>query len=337
MQVEAFAVDGPHGELRSYSYEAEPLGPEEVDVRVTHCGVCHTDVMMIDNEAGISTYPLVAGHEAVGVVEAVGDAVDTSQIAVGDRVGVGAIAGSCMRCEFCLAGQTQFCALKDDTVLRGHRGGFARSVRSSQWRHVYPIPEGLSSAEAAPLLCAGTTVFKPMITHVRPTDRVAVVGIGGLGHLAVQFLAKWGCEVTAISTSRGKEQDARELGAADFVASGEPGGLEAAAGRFDFVLSTVAVDLPWDTYFATLRPGGKLCLVGVPPSSIDVSPMSLIPMAKTLVGAIPGGITDTRRMLEFAAQHGIRAKVQTYAIDDANEALSSVRAGSARYRAVLEM
>ncbi|MTD57568.1 NAD(P)-dependent alcohol dehydrogenase [Amycolatopsis pithecellobii] len=338
MQVEAFAAMKAGGPLESYRYDSGPLGAEEVDVRVTHCGICHTDVDIIDDHHGIGRFPAVAGHEAIGVVEAVGDGVDTARIKVGDRVGVGAIAGSCMRCTTCIAGRTQFCAHRDDTVLRGVGGGFARYVRASQWRHVQPIPDAIPSAEAAPLLCAGATVFAPILRYgVRPTDQVAVVGLGGLGHLAVQFLAKWGCEVTVISRSRNKEQDAYSLGATDFVASGTPGELEAAAGRFDFVLSTVTADLPWGDYLDTLRPGGTLCFVGVPPSSITVSAMNLLPNAKTIGSGIPGGIEDTRQMLAFAGRHDIRSQVQTYSLPDLDKALDSVREGSARYRAVLEL
>lgn len=337
MKVHAYAAHEVGGPLRPYEYEAGPLGPTEVDVRVTHGGICHTDVGMIDNEWGISRYPVVAGHEAVGVVAAVGDAVDQSVLSVGQRVGVGAIAGSCFRCEWCLSGRTNLCPHKDDTVMRGDRGGFASHVRAGDWRHVHPLPDAIRSEHAAPLLCAGTTVFSPLLENqVLPTHRVAVVGVGGLGHLAIQFLARWGCAVTAISTTPAKRADAERFGATDFIASGEEGALQKAAGSFDFVMSTVSADLPWDDYVGLLRPQGRLCVVGVPERPFTVSAMSLLPAAKTLVGGIVGSAAQTRQMIDFVARHDIRPQVQTFPTADFEQALERVRKGSVRYRAVVE-
>lgn len=337
MKVNAYAAHEAGGSLRPYEYEAGPLGPNEVDVRVTHGGICHTDTDLIDNAWGFSRYPLVAGHEAVGVVVAVGDAVDQAALPVGRRVGVGAIAGSCFHCEWCVSGRTNLCPHKDDTVLRGDRGGFASHVRASDWRHVHPIPDAIRSAHAAPLLCAGTTVFAPLLENqVLPTYRVAVVGIGGLGHLAIQFLARWGCAVTAISRTPAKRADAERFGATDFIASGTPGALGEAAGSFDFVMSTVSADLPWDDYLGLLRPQGRLSVVGVPPRPFTVNQMSLLPAAKAIVGGIVGSAAQTRQMFEFAARHDIRAEVETFPVADLDQALDRVREGSARYRAVVE-
>lgn len=333
MRVHAYAADEAGGRLHPYEYEAAPLGPNEVDVRVTHCGVCHTDLGMIDDEWGFSRFPVVAGHEVVGLVEAVGSAVDRALLPVGLRVGVGGTAGSCFRCEWCLSGRQNLCPHKDDTVLRGDRGGFASHVRASDWRHVHPIPDEIPSAQAAPLLCAGTTVFPPLLEHgVRPIDRVAVVGVGGLGHLAIQFLAKWGCEVTAVSTTPAKEADARRFGATGFIS--EKGALR--ANSFDFVLSTVSADLPWDDYLAALRPQGKLCVVGVPSGPISTAALSLLPGEKAVVGGITGSPVRTRQMLEFAARHQVRAAVETVPATEVDRAIDRVRRGEARYRVVLE-
>ncbi|WP_234426491.1 alcohol dehydrogenase catalytic domain-containing protein [Streptomyces niger] len=169
---------------------------------------------MIDNSHGISRFPVVAGHEAVGVITALGDAVDRSRLTLGQRVGIGAYAGSCFACEWCITGRQHLCPAGDATVFRGDRGGFATQLRASDWRHVHPLPDVITSEQAGPLLCAGATVFSAIVRHdVRPTDRVAVVGVGGLGHLAIQFLAKWGCHVTAVSRSAEKADDARRFGA----------------------------------------------------------------------------------------------------------------------------
>lgn len=336
MIVTAYAAHAPKARLETFTYDAGPLGPDEVDVAVTHCGICHTDAGMVDDEWGVSNYPVVAGHEIVGIVVAVGSNVDPKRLQVGQRVGVGAISGSCMRCEWCEGGKQNVCADRDNTVNRGFRGGFASHVRASNWRFAYPIPDAIASEHAGPLLCAGTTVFAPLLRNgVMPTDRVAVVGIGGLGHLAVQYLSKWGCEVTAISSSRDKEAEARTLGAVHFIATRDSDELKAAAGSFNFILCTVSADLPWDEYIGALRPQAKLCIVGVPNTAIAFSPFSLLPSEKVIAGGIPGSIVETTQMLAFTARHGIKPIVETFPITRINEALDHVRRGKARYRAVL--
>ncbi|WP_367123423.1 NAD(P)-dependent alcohol dehydrogenase [Streptomyces phytohabitans] len=334
MTVRAHAVDAPAGPSRVHTYEPPPLGPLEVDVAVTHSGICQTDLGMVDDHYGLARFPVVAGHEAVGTVAAVGSAVDPERLPVGARVGVGAIAGSCFRCEWCAAGAQHLCPERDDVVLRGTGGTFASSVRASDWRHVPVIPDALASAEAAPLLCAGTTVFNAIVQHgVRPTDRVAVVGVGGLGHLALQLLAAWGCHVTAVSTSADKADDARRFGAHDFLASRD---VPRARERFDFVLDTVGADLPWDDYFGALRPRGKLCVVGVPASPFSIGPMSVLPAEKSLVSAVVGPPGVTGRLLDFAALHDVRAQVEVFPADRLDQALDHVRNGRARYRTVVE-
>ena len=336
MKVTAFAARTAKGHLEPFEYDAGPLGPDEVDVAVTHCGVCHTDVGMVDNEWGISRYPVVAGHEAVGTVAAVGANVDPGRLPLGTRVGVGAIAGTCMGCEFCLAGRQNVCPKRDDTVMRGHRGGFASHVRASDWRFAHPIPDAIASEHAGPLLCAGATVFAPLLRHgVSPVDRVAVVGIGGLGHLAVQYAAKWGCEVMAISTSRNKEQEARSFGASHFIATKGTDELKRAAGRFDFILCTVSADLPWDEYAAALRPQGKLCIVGLPEKPIAFSTFSLLPAEKLVSGGVPASLVETTQMLDFTARQGIKPVVELFPMAEADRAVEHTRQGKARFRAVL--
>ncbi|WP_236794142.1 NAD(P)-dependent alcohol dehydrogenase [Amycolatopsis sp. GM8] len=322
--------------MRLRHYEPAPLGPLEVDIEVTHCGICDTDVKLIDDAHGITRFPLVAGHEAVGLIVAIGDAVDRSALAVGQRVGIGAHAGSCFACEWCLTGRQHLCPNGDATVFRGEGGGFATRLRASDWRHVAVLPDTIASEEAGPLLCAGATVFSAIVRHeVRPTDHVAVVGIGGLGHLAIQFLAKWGCHVTAISRTADKAGDARRFGAHAHVASGD--GLDGLSGSFDFVLSTAPGALPWDAYFATLRPQGTLCVVGVPEGGVALHPLSILTGEKKLAGGLTGSPDETRQMLDFAARHGIRPATEVFQADRLDEALEHVRQGKARYRAVLQM
>ena len=210
--VNAYAALSAKGRLEPFQYEPGPLGRHEVEVKPTHCGICHSDIAMIDDEWGFSTYPVVPGHEVIGHVTAVGPQVDTVQ--VGQRVGVGWQCGSCGRCEWCGRGLESLCAQNQPTIVH-HHGGWADSVRT-QAKFATPIPDGLDSADAAPLMCAGTTVFTPMVRYgVKPWMKAAVVGIGGLGHLAVQYLAAFGCEVTAISSSHDKDEATRRLGATE--------------------------------------------------------------------------------------------------------------------------
>ena len=230
----------------------------DVDVKVSHCGICHSDVHLIDNDWGISHYPLVPGHEIVGTVAATGEAVE--QLNIGERVGVGWQSGSCLRCEWCLNGYENLCRSKVLTCVRRH-GGFADFVRTDS-RFTFSIPESLGSAGAAPLLCAGVTVYAPMRRYgVRPHHHVGVIGIGGLGHLALQFAHAMGCEVTAFSTNPEKKDDAAAFGADHFVMSRDPSQMRNAAQTLDFILSTATAPLPWTAYVEALRPNGTLTIV----------------------------------------------------------------------------
>ncbi len=334
VRVESYAALSAKAKLEPFAFDTGNLGPDEVDVHVTHCGVCHTDVAMVDNEWGTSQYPVVAGHEVVGTVAAVGANVD--RLKVGQRVGVGALCGSCMKCEWCEGGAQHVCADVVGTVMGSHKGGFGSTVRVNNWRFAYLLPEAIASEHAGPLMCAGTTVFTPMLRYgVRPTQRVAVVGIGGLGHLALQFLTKWGCDVTAISSSHAKDEQAHTFGARHFIATRGTDELKKAARSFDFIISTVSADLPWDEYLAALRPEGKLCIVGIPDQRISLSPWSLIAGEKSIVGGQPGSIDETTEMLAFTALHGIKPMIETFPMEDAEAALDHTRQGKARYRAVL--
>lgn len=334
MQAQGYAAKQVKAPLEQSNYDLGELGPFEVDVRVTHCGICHTDVAMVDNEWGISQYPVVPGHEVVGTVEAVGSAV--TDLMSGQRVGVGALCGSCMRCEWCIGGKQHVCPQVRGTVMGAHKGGFASVVRVNHFLFAHPIPDDIASEYAGPLLCAGTTVFTPLLRqNVQPIDRVAVVGIGGLGHLAVQFLSKWGCEVTAISSTHDKDEQAHGFGASRFIATRGTDELQKAASQFDFILSTVSADLPWDLYMAALRPQGKLCVVGIPEKPISVVSWNLIGGERALVGGQPGSIVETRRMLEFTARHGVKPKIETFPMSEANAALDHTRQGKARFRSVL--
>jgi uncharacterized zinc-type alcohol dehydrogenase-like protein len=330
--VHAWAAPQAGGKLEAFEYTPGPLGPEHLDLRVESCGICHSDLSMIDNEWGQSTYPLVAGHEVVGIVESVGDHV--KGVTVGDRVGLGWFAGSCMHCQTCLSGNHNLCASADQTIV-GRHGGFADRVRC-HWSWAVPIPEGVDPATAGPLFCGGITVFGP-IAHfgVKPTDRVGVVGIGGLGHLALQFLDKWGCHVTAFTSSDSKAEEAKRLGADAVVNSRDSAAMQSIAGSFDFILSTVNVPLDWDAYLGALKPDGRLHLVGAVLEPIPVPAFALIGGRKSISGSPLGSPATVRDMLEFCGRHGIAPQTESFGFDQINDALDHLRAGKARYRVVL--
>ena len=280
----------------------------------------------------MSAYPLVAGHEIVGIVEAAGEHV--KGVKTGDRVGLGWFAGSCMSCHTCMSGNHNLCAGGEQTIV-GRHGGFADRVRC-HWSWAVPIPDGVDPATAGPLFCGGITVFGP-IAHfgVKPTDRVGVIGIGGLGHLALQFLDKWGCHVTAFTSSDAKSEEARRLGADAVVNSRDSAAMKAIAGSLDFILVTVNVPLDWDAYLAALRPDGRLHFVGAVLEPVPVQAFSLIGGRKSVSGSPLGSPATVRDMLEFCARHHIAPQTESFAFDGINDALDHLRAGKARYRVVL--
>lgn len=310
-----------------------PMADDEVEIAVESCGICHSDLSMLDNEWGRSRYPLVPGHEIVGRVVAKGAQARGPD--VGARVGLGWYSHACGACSPCLDGQQNLCGTSRETIV-GRHGGFAERVRA-HWMWTLPLPESLDARSAGPLFCGGITVFHPFVHFdVRPTDRVAVVGIGGLGHLALQFARAWGCEVTAFSSHPDKADEARSLGAHRVVSSRDTDALKAEAGRYDVVLVTVNVPLDWKRYIAALAPNGRLHFVGAVLEPVPVAPFGLIGGQKSVSGSPMGTPTTTRQMLEFCARHAIAPQIEAFPMADANAALAHVRAGKSRYRVVLE-
>lgn len=334
MPVHAYAAQSAKSPLTPFEYEPGEIGREEVEVRVSHCGICHSDIHLIDNDWGISSYPMVPGHEVVGTVVRKGPGV--ANVNEGDRVGVGWQSGSCGVCEFCVHAEENLCASQSATCV-GHYGGYADCVRVDS-RFAIRIPEGLASENAAPLLCGGITVYTPLrVYDVRPNMSVGVIGVGGLGHLAVQYASAWGCEVTALSTSDNKQEEALALGANHFVNTSKPDAMALVAGRFDFILSTVPADLDWSAYLNSLRPKGKLCLVGVPQSEIHFPGFPLIAGQKSVCGSPIGSPAMISEMLSFSARHTIEARTERFPLEKVNDALAHVRANRARYRVVLDV
>ena len=278
--IHAYAAAKAGSALEPFDYDAGALRSDEVEIDVVSCGICHSDLSMLDDEWEQSAYPLVPGHEVVGTITAVGDGV--AHLRPGQTVGLGWVSRSCMTCRQCMRGDHNLC--QQEQTIVGRHGGFADKARcQSTW--AIPLPDGVTAEKAGPLFCGGLTVFNAVVqAGVMPTDRVAVIGIGGLGHLALQFLSKWGCEVTAFTSSSNKADQAIQLGARRVIDSRSDTALDAAEGTFDFILSTVNAPLDWDKYFAALAPRGRLHTVGAVLEPMPVATFSMIGGQKSLSG-----------------------------------------------------
>jgi len=327
---------------------ASPLQPlnyqiqaktDEVVVQVECCGVCGSDVHMISNDWPGLEYPLVAGHELVGTVVSVGASVPThANLTIGTRVGIGHISRTCGTCRYCLSGNDEICKHIVPTAAGPrHAGGFGSHV-VAQSKHVFPIPPNIPSEQAAPLLCGGITVYSPLLAYdVRPGDRVGIIGLGGLGHLAVQFAKAWGCHVTVFSTSAEKESEALALGAHTFVVSTNATAMAECVDSLDFIYYLVPYDIDWELYMSILRRNGTLCVMAGAPSPMSIRTTSLfLPNNhKRIVGRNIGPAAWHLRMLEFAALHNIKAVVESFPLGEVNEVVERVKRNAVRFRAVL--
>jgi len=331
-EIHGLAVHAAGAHLLPYKYDAGELKDEDVEVKISHCGVCHSDVHLIDNDWGLSKYPFIPGHEIVGTITAVGARVKGRQ--AGERVGIGWQADSCGICEWCRQGEEHLCAQSQPTCV-GRNGGYADTIRVN-WRFAIKVPEVLESENVAPLLCGGITVYSPLRNlGVRPFSRVGVIGIGGLGHMGIQFAHAFGAEVTAFSTSKDKEEEAKRLGAQHFVNTRETNAIKKLAGSFDLLLSTVNADQDWAGYINALRPKGTLCLVGVPPSPVALHAFGLVGGQRSVAGSPTGSPRDLEQMLDVAARHNVKAVTERFPMAKANEAVAKVKKNQVRYRAVL--
>lgn len=332
MKTIGYAASEPQGELKEFEYDLGPIGDHQVEVKVETCGICHSDVSMIDNLWGMTSYPFVPGHEIIGTIESMGSHV--KHLHIGQRVGIGWESGSCGTCESCMGGRQNLCAGAIPTVL-GPYGGFSERVRANAGFAI-PIPASLDPAAAGPLLCGGITVFSPMLeNNVRPTHRVGVIGIGGLGHLAIKFLRAWGCEVTAFSHSPEKEADAKEFGAHHFVNYSDPNALTNYSNSYDYIISTVNKLEDLTPFLVTLRPKGKLVLVGVVVEPLKFGLFPMLVGEKVITAGSIGSPAAIATMLDFAARHNILPLTQTFKFSQINEAIKKIREGKIRYRAVL--
>jgi uncharacterized zinc-type alcohol dehydrogenase-like protein len=309
-----------------------PLGSEEVEVAVENCGLCHSDISALNNEWGFSQYPSILGHEVIGRITATGS--NAKGLTVGQRVGVGWNSGSCMHCHQCMSGSHHLCPQAQPTIF-GHRGGFASHMRS-HWAWAIPIPEKLNFAEAGPLLCGGITVFAPLAMYATPADRVGVIGIGGLGHLAVKFAHAYGCDVTAFTSSESKFDEARGFGANHVIASKDSSAIKKLAGSFDLLISTVNVPMDWDAMIGALAPNGRLHVVGAVLEPIPVAAFSLIAQQRSVSGSPTGSPTAIETMLDFASRHNVLPQTEHFPMSKINDAFARLASGKARYRIVLD-
>jgi uncharacterized zinc-type alcohol dehydrogenase-like protein len=332
-KIKAYAATAPGAALAPFEFDPGPLGDEQVEIAVDYCGICHSDLSMLQNQWGMTQFPLVPGHEISGRVVAVG--ADAKKVKVGDRVGVGWFSGSCMSCHDCLSGDQNLCAGHEGVIV-GRHGGFADRVRA-HWAWAVPIPEGVDPAKAGPLFCGGITVFNPIVQcGVQPTDRVGVVGVGGLGHLAIQFLNKWGCEVFAFTSSEDKKAELLKMGAHHVVNSKDPEQLKPLARSLDFIMVTANVPLDWNAYIDTLSPRGRLHFVGAVLEPLNIGVFPLLVGQRSVSASPLGSPATTAQMLDFCARHAISPITESFPMSKVNDALARLESGKARYRIVLK-
>jgi alcohol/geraniol dehydrogenase (NADP+) len=332
MNYKAWVAKAPKQPMTLEIVDPGPLGSEEVEVAVEHCGVCHSDLSVLNNEWGISQYPTVLGHEVIGRITAIGP--NTKGLAVEQRVGVGWFSGSDMHCRQCMSGNHHLCPQAQATII-GHRGGFASHVRT-HWAWAFPLPEKLNSADAGPLLCGGITVFNPLAMYARPTDRVGIIGIGGLGHMAVKFAAAYGCDVTAFTSNEKKFDEAKGFGANHIVSSKDSAAIKKLAGSFDLLISTVNATIDWDAMIGALAPNGRLHVVGAVLEPIPVAAFSLIALQRSVSGSPTGSPVAIETMLDFASRHNVAPQTEHFPMSNINEAFARLQSGKARYRIVLD-
>ena len=339
--VTAYATAGPGVPFDKTTIERRDLGPRDVLVAIAFAGICHSDIHTARGEWGETHYPLVPGHEIAGTVEAIGADVTTCE--VGDRVGVGVIVDSCRECENCKAGEEQYC-------LKGNVGTYNAVGKDGRWTDggysthivvdedfVLRIPDGIELDQAAPLLCAGITVFSPLNHwNAGPGKNVAIVGMGGLGHMGVKIAHAMGAEVTVLSQSLSKKDDGEKFGADHYYATKDDETFDTLAGSFDLIINTVSAHLPMEKYLSLLKLDGALVSVGAPPEPLEVPAFALIPMRRTWAGSMIGGIRETQEMLDFCAEHGIGAEIETISGEQIDEAWNRVVDSDVRYRFVID-
>jgi uncharacterized zinc-type alcohol dehydrogenase-like protein len=338
-----YAANSAIAPLEDFSFQRREPGPKDVQIEILYCGVCHSDLHTARNEWGGTVYPVVPGHEIVGRVTRMGSEV--SKFKVGDPAGVGCLVYSCGHCDNCKAGLENYCEVgiggtynAEDKILGGTTyGGYSRSIVVDE-RFVLRIPEGMDLAGAAPLLCAGITTYSPL-RHwkVGRGQKVGVVGLGGLGHMGLKLAHAMGSQVVLFTTSTGKIEDAKRLGAAEVVHSKDPAQMEKHVNSFDFILDTVSADHDVNAYLNLLKRDATMVLVGAPNNPVGVASFSLIFKRRNFAGSLIGGLPETQEMLDFCGRHGIVSDIEIIPIQKINEAYERMLKSDVKYRFVIDM
>ncbi|MFF8094144.1 NAD(P)-dependent alcohol dehydrogenase [Streptomyces sp. NPDC016675] len=339
--VAAYAAPAAKAPLERTTIERREVREHDVLIDIKFAGICHSDIHQVQEGWGEAIFPMVPGHEIAGIVSEVGPGV--TKYAVGDRVGVGCMVDSCRECDNCKAGHEQYCTGGNVMTYNGvgkdgepTYGGYSQKIVVDE-NFVLGIPEGIALDEAAPLLCAGVTTYSPLRHwNAGPGKKVAVVGMGGLGHMAVKLAHALGAEVTVLSQSLRKKDDGLKLGADHYYATSDPATFEQLEGTFDLIVSTVSAPLDFGAYLGLLRTDGALVNVGAPEEPVSLNLFTLLGGRKTLAGSMIGGIRETQEMLDFCAEHGIGAEIELIAASEVNEAYERVQASDVRYRFVID-
>ncbi|MCW8399757.1 NAD(P)-dependent alcohol dehydrogenase [Legionella sp. PATHC038] len=341
--VKGYAAQSAKAPLKPYSFERRDVGKNDVLIDIHYCGICHSDIHQVKDEWGGSLFPMVPGHEIVGVVSQVGPSVN--KFKVGDHVGVGCFVDSCRHCESCHEGVEQFCeegmTLTYNNLEKRSgnlaQGGYSTKIVVDE-NYVLKIPQNLPMDAAAPLLCAGITLYSPLRHwHIGPGKRVGILGLGGLGHMGVKLAHAMGAEVTVLSHSLSKEADGKRMGADHFFATSEPQTFQKLNNYFDLIICTVSAKIDWNEYIQLLKRDGTMVVVGIPEESIPINAFSLIAKRRSLSGSIIGGIKETQEMLDFCGKHNIVSDIELIPIQQVNEAYARVLKSDVRYRFVIDI
>jgi alcohol dehydrogenase (NADP+) len=342
-QTKAYAAFDAESPLAPWSLERREVGEHDVLIEIKYCGVCHSDLHQVRNEWGGAMYPLVPGHEIVGVVTKVGSKV--KKFKTGDLAGVGCFVDSCRECHSCKEGLEQYCEVQNVGTYSSYErdgktityGGYSSHIVVDE-NYTLRVPKNLDLARTAPLLCAGITTYSPIMQwEIGKGHRVGIVGLGGLGHMAVKIAAAKGADVTVLSTSPNKEQDARDLGAHNFAVTKDPETIKQLRNSFDFIIDTVSAPHDYNLYLSMLKRDGTMILLGAPPEPSPVAGFSLIARRKRLAGSMIGGIAETQEMLDFCAEHNIMSDIELIPISDINNAYERMLRSDVKYRFVIDM
>ena len=341
--AKAYVAHSAKAPLEPWEFERRDLNPHDVQFDILYCGVCHSDLHQVRAEWGGEVFPMVPGHEIVGRVVAVGS--DVSKFKIGDLAGTGCLVDSCRECNSCQHGMEQFCENGPSFTYNGYeqdkktltQGGYSSSIVVHE-DFTLRISDKLELAATTPLLCTGITTYSPLRRwNVGKGDKVAVVGLGGLGHMGVKFAVAFGAEVTVLSTSPDKEEDARKLGAHKFVVTKDKAQMKSVSGSFDFILDTVSAPHDINAFLWLLKPQGVIVCVGIPPTPYQLHAFSLVSGSKVLAGSMIGGLPETQEMLDFCAEHNVVSEIELIDIKNIDKAFERMEKGDVRYRFVIDM